>query len=102
MQVYLMAKQKQKEGSDYPTTYFSVCGVNMVGNFVPIRAKYYGSAATKDAPKDAEKEAEKELKEFEDEYEEEVLINSTEPRSRRSRKRRKRKTSITARASKCC
>lgn len=79
MQVYLMAKQKQKEGSDYPTTYFSVCGVNMVGNFVPIRAKYYGSAATKDAPKDTEKEAEKELKEFEDEYEEEVLINSNEP-----------------------
>lgn len=97
MQVYLMAKQKQKEGSDYPTTYFSICGVNMVGNFVPIRAKYYGSPATKDAEKDAAKDAEKELKEFEDEYEEEVLINSTEPEQKKQEKEKKKDVNYGAR-----
>lgn len=64
MQVYLMSRQKQKEGSDYPTTYFSVCGIGMVGSFIPIRARYFGNAG-KGAGEEAEEETE-ETKETKD------------------------------------
>ena len=94
MQVYLMARQKQKEGSDYPSTYFSVCGVGMVGTYIPIRAKYFGERAPKDAAKNAEKDAESE---FEDEYEEEGLVNSNEAEQKKPEKEKKKDVNYGAR-----
>lgn len=94
MQVYLMAKQKQKEGADYPSTYFSVCGVNMLGTFIPIRAKYFGDRTSKEAGKPSEKDVEGE---FEDEYEEEVLVNSRDPEQKKQEKDKKKDVNYGAR-----